>query len=487
MLLEQAVDTYNYTALSEPLRCELTVEQVEALVSELKTYHTIYAPYFGNAKQSEFSHHYLSGLLDPEIARKSAENIALGTLGSESVRQMQYFLGESRWSEADMIAEHRVQTGVTLGRKNGILIVDGSDIPKQGNDSVGVQRQWCGELGKRANCQAGVFVGYSSEAGYSLLDKRLYLPQAWFSDAFAAKRYTCRVPAKLRFQTKNELAWEMIEAIAQAETLPARWITMDEAFGKDTQLLDRIDQETDYWYFAEVPKNTRIWLEAPETYIPQPSGRGRPGTQPRLVANAPAAQTVEQIARQVPDEAWRPHALRPGSKGLLLAQIVAIRVYPARQGVPGAPGWLILRRSLADPTDIHYFLSNAPAEIAIDELAYVSAMRWPIEIIFEQAKQLLGLNEYETRTWFGWHHHMTHVILAFGFLARTQAIFKTDAPALTLPQVVDLLKSVLPKPVFDAAAAIKLLQYKQQRIAAAKASHYKMQKIRIIDPIIVTQ
>ena len=114
-------------------------------------------------------------------------------------------------------------------------------------------------------------------------------------------------------------------------------------------------------------------------------------------------------------------------------------------------------------------------------------MRWTIEIIFEQAKQLLGLNEYETRTWFGWHHHITHVILAFGFLARTQAIFKTDAPALTLPQVVDLLKSVLPKPLFDAAAAIKLLRYKQQRIAAAKASHYKMQKHRRIDPFVVTQ
>lgn len=487
MILEQAVGNYDYTALSVQPRFELTVEQVEALVNELKTYHTIYAPYFGNAAQRTFSHHYLSGLLDPEIARKSAENIALATLGSKSVRQMQYFLGESRWSEAAVIAEHRVQTGLTLGRKNGILIVDGSDIPKQGDDSVGVQRQWCGELGKTANCQAGVFVGYSSEAGYSLLDKRFYLPETWFSDAFAAKRYACRVPTDRRFQTKNELAWEMIEAVAQAGTLPVRWVTMDEAFGKDTHLLDRIDQETDYYYFAEVPQNTHVWLEAPETYIPQPSGRGRPGTQPRLVASAPAAQTVEQIARQVPDEAWTTHALRPGSKGFLLAQMVALRIYPSRQGLPGAPCWLILRRSLTDPTDIHYFLSNAPEETPMDELVYVAAMRWPIEIIFEQAKQLLGLNEYETRTWFGWHHHMTHVILAFGFLARTQAIFKTDAPALTLPQVVDLLKSVLPKPVFDAAAAIKLLQYKQQRIASAKMSHYNMQKTRTIDRIVATQ
>jgi SRSO17 transposase len=94
--------------------------------------------------------------------------------------------------------------------------------------------------------------------------------------------------------------------------------------------------------------------------------------------------------------------------------MVALRIYPSRQGLPGAPCWLILRRSLTDPTEIHYFLSNAPEETPMDELVYVAAMRWPIEIIFEQAKQLLGLNEYETRTWFGWHHHMTHVILAFG-------------------------------------------------------------------------
>lgn len=487
MLLEQAIDQYDYNALHIKPQFELTVEQVKALVNELASYHEIYRAYFGQGSQLVYSYHYLSGLLDPAIAKKSAENIALATLGTESVRAMQYFLGGSRWLDRALLAEHRVQTGLTLGRKDGILIVDGSDIPKQGDESVGVKRQWCGQLGKKANCQAGVFLGYSSEAGYTLLDKRLYMPEEWFTPAYAAKRYQCHVPATLSFQTKNELAWEMIDALVQAGTLGVRWLTMDEAFGKATHLLDRIAQETPCYYFAEVPSNTQLWLEAPATYVPQPAGRGRPGTHPRLVPTAPAAQTVADLAAQLPAAAWQTHALRQATKGFLIAQMTAMRIFPAPNGLPGNSCWLVLRRSPTDPTDLHYFLSNAPADIPFEELVYVSSMRWPIEIIFEQAKQLLGLNEYETRTWFGWHHHMAHVILAFGFLARTQAIFRTDAPALTLPQVVDLLKAVLPKPDFDACAALEHLRYKQARIACAKLSHYKMQKIKITQSIVVTQ
>ncbi len=188
MLLEQAINVYDYDALRIKPQFELTVGQVNALVNELASYHDLYSAYFRQAGQAAYSYQYLSGLLDPAIARKSAENIALETLGTESVRAMQSFLGGSQRSEQALIAEHRVQTGLTLGRKEGILILDGSDIPKQGDASVGVKRQWCGQLGKTANCQAGVFLGYSSTAGYTLLDKRLYMPAEWF------RRQTLPVP-----------------------------------------------------------------------------------------------------------------------------------------------------------------------------------------------------------------------------------------------------------------------------------------------------
>lgn len=487
MLLEQAVEEYDYDALNMPPRFEITKEQVEALVNELNKYHEIYGPYFGNESQIEYSHKYISGLLNPEITRKSVENIALATQETELVRPLQYFIGVSRWSDTGLIMEHRRQMGVELGESDGIIILDGSDFPKQGDHSVGVQRQRCGELGKVANCQAGVFLGYSSGKGYTLLDKRLYIPEKWFTKEYTEDRYKCHVPANLAFQTKNRLAWTMIEEVVLAGTLPARWITMDEAFGRDTVLLDRIDSETDYYYFAELPKDTRLWLEKPNTYLPQPSGRGRPAIHRRLVDTAPAAQTVAEIATQLAADEWETHSLRDGEQGLMIAQLAALRIYPVRRGLPGEQCWLIIRRNPSNPTEIHYFFSNAPADITLDELAYVCSMRWPIETIFQQAKQLLGMNEYETRTWFGWHHHMAHVILAFGFLACTQSIFKTDAPAITLPQVVDLLKAVLPKPLFDAEAAIALVIYKEKRIASAKKSHYKMQKRRVIDPFLVTQ
>lgn len=454
---------------------------------KLEKYHAIYSPLFSADKQREYSYHYLVGLLDPEIKRKSAENIALATLGTESVRQMQYFVGQSKWRGDEILAEHRRQTGLTLGECNGILILDGSDCAKQGDNSVGVQRQWCGELGKRANCQAGIYLGYSSSKGYSLLDCRLYIPQCWFTPEYAERRYKCQVPIDLTFQTKNQLAWEMILALHQADTLPVRWITMDEAFGRDTKLLDQIERTTDYYYLAEVPIDTQVWLQEPETQLPHYKGVGRPPTRPHLSADAAEPLSIEQVAAQLADEAWEVHALKEGAKGLLIAEIALARVVAVREGLPGPSVWLLLRRSPSAPQEIHCFLSNAPMQMAANSLIEVCALRWPIEIMFEQAKQFVGLNEYETRTWCGWHHHMTLVILAFGFLARCQLELKPDSPLLTVPQVVDLLNAVLPKPDFNAQAALDLLRYKQSRIARAKQSHYLMQKSRIIDPLLVPQ
>jgi SRSO17 transposase len=457
------------------------------MAQELEEYHGLYASLFRDDKQRFYSYHYLAGLLDPEIKRKSAENLALATIGPERVRNLQHFVGTSRWKDDKIRAEHRRQTGFSLGTSDGVIILDGSDCAKQGSDSIGVQRQWCGELGKVANCQAGVYLGYSSAKGYTLLDRRLYMPECWFTAEYADRRYKCHVPATVQFQTKNELAWEMIEQLSQAKSLSARWITMDEAFGRDTTLLGRIEQETDYLYLAEVPKDTRLWAEEPETFVPEYEGVGRPPSRRRLVPDASPPLAVAEIAAQLPQSAWSLHSLKEGAKGLIMAEIAVRRRVSVRDELPGPPVWLVFRRSPSDPTDIHAFLCNAPEDIVHDEMIQVCALRWPIETMFEQAKQLLGLNEYETRTWFGWHHHMTLVILAFGFLARCQLRLRPNAPALTVPQVVDLLKAVLPKPDFDANAAIELIRYKQSRIARAKDSHYRMQKQRSIDKLIATQ
>lgn len=454
---------------------------------ELANYHALYHACYRQEEQRTHAYHYLQGLLNPEIVRKSAENIALATVGIEGVRPLQQFLGESPWCDQPLLTEHRRQVGLTLGSQDGVLILDGSDCPKQGSASVGVKRQYCGEVGKVANCQAGVYLGYSSGKGYTLLDRRLYLPEEWFTPAYAGKRYHSRVPVDLTFQTKNELAWAMVAETHQAGTLAATWVTMDEAFGKDSQLLDRIAQETAYAYFAEVPTDTHLWLTEPPTEVPVYSGRGRPPTKRQLTADAPAPQTVAQLAAALPSSAWSCHALHEGSKGFIVAHLARLRVVTIRDGLPGPACWLVLRRSTATPSEIRYFLTNAPGDCPLDTMAHICSRRWPIETMFEQAKQLLGLNEYETRTWFGWHHHMSLVILAFGFLARCQLLFKPDAPALTLPQIILLLKAVLPKPDFDPDYALHLLHYQQQRIARAKKSHYFKQKELLNELLFDTQ
>ncbi|MBV7329415.1 IS701 family transposase [Chloroflexi bacterium TSY] len=361
MKLAQAVNQYDYSQLESPPLLELTEEQLAALADQLQEYHAIYSPYFSHVAQREHAYHYMRGLLDPEIKRKSAENIALATVGESGVRPLQSFVGQSRWSGEAMLAEHTRQTGELLGDANGVLLLDGSDIPKQGEESVGVKRQRCGELGKIANCQAGVFLGYNSSHGYTLLNCRLYIPQEWFSDEYAEKRYKTGLPTDLTFQTKNELAWSMIEQTHALGALPIRWITMDEAFGKDTHLLDCIDGQTAYSYFAEVPKETRVWTSSPQTYLPASSGRGRKASKLRVRPGEPTPLTVAQLADTFQEHEWQQHVLKEGSKGFIVASIACRRIVSVRNGLPGSALWLIVRRN--PDCSLQYFLSNAPLRL----------------------------------------------------------------------------------------------------------------------------
>ncbi len=203
-------------------------------------------------------------------------------------------------------------------------------------------------------------------------------------------------------------------------------------------------------YLAEVPKDTCLWAEEPATFVPEYEGVGRPPTRPRLAPDAPAPLTVAEIAHNCLKMLGRCMPSKKAPRASSLPKLPFVAWSRFEMGCLAHAVWLILRRSTSNPHDYHAFLCNAPEDMVHEAMIRVCALRWPIETMFEQAKQLVGLNEYETRTWFGWHHHMTLVILAFGFLARCQLCLKLDAPALTVPQVVDLLKAVLPKPDFDA-------------------------------------
>jgi len=397
---------------------ELPPQAIDNLVEELREYHAIYRPLFQRREQREGADKYLRGLL-LEIPRKSIEPMVLALEGAnaKAVRTLQWFISEGTWDDEALLHRHWQEVDTLLGEDDGVLTLDGSDFLQQGQASVGVKRQYCGEVGKRANCQAGVYLGYASRQGYTLLDRRLYLPQEWVADErYAERRRRCGVPAALTFKTKPTLGWEMIQAVHQASTLRARWVTCDEAFGRDPNLLDQIDG-IGRWYFAEVPHDTQVWRQRPATAVPPWSGRGRKPTRTRRQAGEAEPEAVALLAASVPADRWVRRTIKEGSKGPLVAQFVALRVMAMREGLPGPEVWLVLRRHLVTG-ELKAYLCNAPADTPLALLVRLSGMRWPIETCFEDGKQYLGMGDYEVRSWRGWHHHRTLCILAHFFLVR---------------------------------------------------------------------
>jgi SRSO17 transposase len=399
-------------------KMDLAIHDIEPLVEDLRAYHAIYSPLLQRREQRKAAHTYLQGLLAP-LPRKSIEPMVLAVEGvaPKAVRAMQSFISEGTWQDERLLHQHWQEVETDLGADEGVLMVDGSDFPKQGSHSVGVKRQYCGELGKRANCQAGVFVGYSSPQGYTLLDRRLYVPVEWFTDdAYTERRRQCGIPPEITFKTKPELAQEMVAAIVQTQFLRCRWVVADEAFGGKPGFLDGM-AGLGLWYFAEVPHSTRVWEARPATPVPPWRGRGRRPQRARLVTGAPEARPVREVAAARPAEAWTRQTIKEGSQGPMVAEFATLRVVAVRDALPGPDVWLVLRRHV-ETGELKTYLCNAPVDTAREKLVQMSGMRWPIETCFEDSKQLLGMGDYEIRSWTGWHHHMTLVILAHFFVVR---------------------------------------------------------------------
>jgi len=411
-------------------------QDLDNLLEQVSEYQAVYRSLFQRREQREKSTRYLYGLLSPEIDNKAIEPMMLKLEGDNpnEIRAMQHFVSEGAWKDDPILAQHWQEVNKDLGDEDGVFIVDGSDFAKQGNESVGVKRQWCGELGKTANCQAGVFLGYVSPKGYALLHRRLYLPKEWVEDeAYAERRHKCGVPEEITFQTKPTLAIEMLKKVRQADTLPGRWLTCDEAFGRSTAFLDQV-ADLGLWYYAEVPLDTCLWRDRPATHIPPWSGKGRKPTRKHLVAGTPDPQSVDSIAASIAVEQWSRHTIKEGSKGPIIADFAIQRMVAVRNHLPGPDVWLIFRRNVSTG-ELKVYLCNAPLETPHATLIRLSGLRWPIETGFEDSKQLVGMGDYQVRSWIGWHHHMTMCILAHFFLVRLRLRLGDKAPALTLPQV----------------------------------------------------
>jgi SRSO17 transposase len=450
--------------------CNLTVMDVEALLPALEDYVAQFKTSFVRSDQLAWAHRYLQGLLTT-LPRKSCEPIALA-LGV-SVRGLQAFLAQSAWACLPVLAQHERLVARSLGDSDdGVFLIDESGMPKQGHHSAAVAHQYCGALGKVCSCQVGVFVGYASHKGYTLVGGQLFVPEDWFGEPMAEMRQEVGLPKALTFRTKPQIAVDLLQAIAKRGVLLGRWVAADALYGNAPAFRDAI-AALGKWYFTEVSSDQLMWRRTPALIVPAWSGKGRKPTRQRLKTPSNAAYRVDEVLWRLPKTAWTRTIIKEGSKGPIVCDLAFVRINEARNGLPGARQWLIIRRNVDDPTVVKYYLSNAPETIATVCLARMCGMRWPIELTFEVGKDELGMDQYETRSWQGWHHHMVVVMLAHHFLVWIRQQLHEKAPALTLCQVRVLITSVIPKPHLDAARALVLVIYYQRRNHAAYLSHRK--------------
>jgi SRSO17 transposase len=407
---------------------ELTEKDVQGISQELIHFHQQFHECYGRVEHHRLGLAYFSGLLS-NLDAKSVEPIALAFLDDHTVRPLQQFLKVGRWDHEEMETQHQTLLADSLSSPEGMITVDSSEFPKKGKESVGVARQYCGAVGKVDNCQSGVFIGYSSSKGYGLLTSQLYMPQEWFSPAYAKRRKDTLVPSDLTFQTKPQIALALIKEIVEKNLLGTRWIGCDATFGSDPTFLASLPKGL--YYLANVRSNTQVFLKKPPIGLPLYSGRGRRPKRRKILTGQPQPKTVAQIAKSR-KTLWQPMILAEGAKGPILADIACLRVLPAHEGLPQETSvWLLMRRTLDG--QIKYAFSNAPEEMPLSELAPASTLRWGIEQCFEDGKGYTGMGKYEHRSWPAWHRHMIYVFLALHFLFRLRLRFKknssVDAPA----------------------------------------------------------
>lgn len=400
-----------------PPEFNLAPRDVERLASELVGYHAVFAPLFLRNEQREWSMKYLQGQM-LHIERKTIEPMAEALEGGD-VQAMQQFISLGAWDDETVLGTHQSLVAESLGdTATGVLIIDGCDFPKKGDTSVGVARQYCGALGKVAGCQASVVACYASERGYTLVDRRLYMPERWFGQDYAERRIDCGVPTDLAFRTEPELAWQMIDTLGSRGVLPFRWVTFDEHFGNNPELLDRVDA-SGLLCLAEVPHDTRVWTARPRTEVPPAKLKGRPPVRERLCEGEPDPVRVDSLAARLPrGKRWLRYQIKEGAKGPMVAEFAFLRAVAVRDGLPGPDVWVVLRRGLGEKPELKVYLSNAPTTMDYAPMVRVSGMRWPVESAIEESKGELGMDHYQVRGWRGWHHHMTMTFLAHHFLVR---------------------------------------------------------------------
>ena len=356
------------------------------------------APVFGRRELRETGGAFVDGLLSG--AERKTGWLMAEQAGLARPYRMQSLLGRSRWDDEALRDEVRAYAVEALGDPDGVLVVDETGFLKKGEHSVGVARQYSGTAGRIENCQVGVFVAYASRFGQALIDRRLYLPEVWAGDGI--RRAKAQVPDAIGFATKPQIARELIAAALEAR-LPCAWVLADAVYGSDSRLRHMLEDRGQAYVLA-VRSNHRLRF---------------------LSRDGPMETDPESLADALPSDTWAPYAAGEGAKGLRLYDWARISL-PWTRG-PGWERWLLIRRNRHDPSKCAYYLVFAPAGTTLAELAGVAGLRWTIEECFQRAKDDLGLDHCEARSWHGWHRHMTLCMVALAFLAKLSADLRRAA------------------------------------------------------------
>jgi SRSO17 transposase len=393
---------------------DLDRNDVEDFMDSLKGYHAEFRDCFAREEGRENFFHYSVGQFS-QLDRKSIEPIALNVDGAK-VRAIQRFISQATWDDKKMLYKYRCLVNDDMGEENGALIIDESGFSKKGNDSAGVFKQYCGNIGKVDNSQVGVFAAYASSQGYALVDKRLFVPEPWFTDGYAERRKKCDFPVDLEFKTKPQLAIQMVEDVIAQEILPVKYILADSLYGNSPEFVDHVTKYTGKTYFLGIPSDTKCWLRQPVTVEKEYRYRGETRTKQALRSGEKKPVSFIELARSINSFFWYRRTVSEGTKGPIEYEFTKRRVVLSKDGLPTREVWLIMKRTMGSNPTYTFFISNAPLSSRLALFVWLSGLRWPIEQCFEETKGELGMDQYEVRKYLGWNHHMLISMLSHFFL-----------------------------------------------------------------------
>jgi len=410
----------------------------------------------GHVDRSAGLKDYCRGLMLP-IARKSVEPLAACSdpLHVAAKHQsLHHFVANSTWSDTAVMGRVRDWVMPTFGLDSGCYwIIDDTGYPKKGKHSVGVARQYCGQLGKQDNCQVAVSLSLASVQGSIPIAYQLYLPKDWAGDA--ERRKACGIPDDIAFATKPEIALEqMRQAIAAG--VPMGVVLADAGYGDETAFRDGIT-ELGMLYAVGIRPATTVWAPGTAPLPPKPwTGRGRhPTLLRREPGNEPVA--VKELAMTLPAKTWRTVTWREGTNTDLSSRFAVIRVRPAHRDYlrpeMRPEEWLLIEWPEGETEPTKYFLSTAPEEATLEQLVFVTKMRWRIERDYQELKQEFGLSHYEGRGWQGFHHHATLCIAAYGFLVAQRLSHDGSKKNCARPETSPLPADYVPRGSRTSAAA----------------------------------